>query len=290
MIKLRYLLILIIAFASACSTTKRLPPGQKLYSGPVVKVIDDNTKKSEKSAISSDLAGLVRPKPNGSILGLRVKLYIYEKTLTNKRKGLKHYLNTHLGEPPVLTSAVDLVKNSSLLQNRLQNEGYFQAQVSGDTVSKKKSKAAKVVFSVQTGPAYHIRKVIFPADTDALDSAITIAAPQSILKPGDRYDLDVIKAERIRIDARLKEKGFFYFAPDDILAKVDSSVGNHQVDIFVKVKDATPDQARWVYQVRNIYVYSNYKLKDSSANLDSAVKYRWYNVIDPKKTVKTIYL
>ena len=286
MIKLRYLLILIVVFVSACSTTKNFPPGQKLYAGGEVKVIDKNTKKSEAKALSSELQGMIRPKPNGSILGLRFKLYVYEKTMTNKRRGLKHYLHTHIGEPPVLISAVDLVKNSQILQNRLQNEGYFQAQVSGDTVSKKRSKAAKAVFSVETGPAYHIRKVAFPADTDALDSAITAVAPGSLLKPGDKYDLDVIKTERIRIDARLKEKGFFYFAPEDLIAKVDSTIGNHQVDMFVKVQPSTPDEARWVYQVRNIYVYSNYSIKDTSLKLDSAVKYDWYNVIDPKHTVK----
>jgi len=286
--KLRYLLILlIVAFISACSTTKNLPPGQKLYTGAEVKITDkQNTKKSDAKALATEMTGIARPKPNGSILGLRFKLYVYEHTMTNKRRGLKHYLHTHIGEPPVLAGSVDLVKNSSIMQNRLENEGYFQAQVSGDTVGKKHSRTAKAVYTVQTGPAYHYRHISFPADTDALDSAITAAAPQTILKTGDKYDLDIIKNERIRIDARLKEKGFFYFSPEDLLMKVDSSVGNHQVDVFVKVKYSTPDQARWVYQVRNIYVYSNYTIRDTSHKLDSAVKYDWYNVIDPKHTVR----
>ena len=288
MTKLKYLFFFSsVALVSACSTTKNLPPGQKLYDGPVVKIVDKgNTTKGENSALTDEMAGLVRPKPNGKILGLRFKLYVYEHTLTKKRRGLRHYLNTHIGEPPVLVGNVDMVKNSSLMINRLQNEGYFQAQASGDTLSKKNSRVAKAVFTVQTGPAYHYRKIVFPADTDALDSAITVAAPQTILKVGDKYNLDIIKNERIRIDARLKEKGFFYFSPEDLLMKVDSSVGNHQVDVFVKVKYATPDQARWVYQVRNIYVYPHFSLRDTSHMLDSAVHYDWYNVIDPKHTVK----
>lgn len=288
MTRLKYLLIFsTIAFVSACSTTKNLPPGQKLYGGPVVKIVDkDNTTKSENKALTTEMTGLVRPKPNGKILGLRFKLYVYEHTMTNKRRGLKHYLHTHFGEPPVLISNVDLAKNSSLMQNRLQNEGYFQTQVSGDTTSKKHSRVAKAVFTIQTGPVYRYRNITFPADTDALDSAIVATAPQSILKVGDKYNLDIIKNERVRIDARMKEKGFFYFAPEDILMKVDSTVGNHQVDVFVKVKYTTPDQARWVYQVRNIYVYPRYSIRDTTRKLDSAVHYGWYNVIDPKHTVK----
>lgn len=276
-----YLFIFLIALLSACSTTKNLGPGQKLYTGGTVKVDDKNIKKSEAKALDEELEALLRPKPNGSILGLRVKLYIYEKTKTNKKSGLKHYLNTHLGEPPVLISSVDLEKNSSILQNRLQNEGYFLAQVTGDTIGKKKT--ARAVYTAQTGPAYHYRKVVFPNINDDLDTAVTGTSAQSLLKVGDRYDLDVIKNERIRIDARLKEEGFFYFAPEDLIMRYDSTVAGHQVDLFVKVKDATPDEARWIYSVRNIYVYPHYSLRDTALKLDSAKKYKWYNIIDPKK-------
>ena len=280
MAKLRYLYIVIAVFISACSTTKYLAPGQKLYTGGEVKIADKYANKSEAKALSTELGTLLRPQPNGSILGLRVMLYIYDKTRTNKRTGLKHYLNTHLGEPPVLVSSIDLDKNSSILQNRLQNEGYFLAQVAGDTVGKKKT--AKAVYTAQTGPAYHYRSITFPKDNDDLDTAVAGASNKTFLKVGDKFNLDIIKNERIRIDARLKEEGFFYFAPEDLIMRYDSTVAGHQVDMFVKVKDATPDEARWIYSVRNIYVYPDYSLKDTSLKLDSAVKYRWYNVIDPK--------
>ncbi|MDB5137961.1 MAG: BamA/TamA family outer membrane protein [Mucilaginibacter sp.] len=261
-----------------------MPPGQKLYTGGQVKIDDKVIKKSDAKALSTELGSLLRPKPNGSILGLRYKLYIYEKTKTNKVRGLRHYINTHLGEPPVLVSSVDLLKNSNILQNRLQNEGYFIAQVSGDTISK--NKTAKAVYTAQIGPAYHYRKIEFPQDKSDLDTAVAGTAKESYLKVGDKYNLDIIKSERIRIDAKLKEKGFYYFAPEDLIMKYDSSSsGNHQVDMFVKVKETTPDEATWIYKIRNIYVYPHYTLKDTSLKLDSAVKYRWYNVIGGKKTV-----
>jgi outer membrane protein insertion porin family len=288
MAKIKYIsLILLTVFISACSTTKYLQPGQKLYDGAEVKITDkENTKKSEAKALSDELVALARPVPNATILGLRYKLWIYDKTQTQKRRGLKHYLNTHLGEPPVLASTVDLVKNSSIMQNRLQNEGYFIAQVSGDTVSKKGSRIAKAVYTVQTGPAYHYRKIVFPQETDDLDTAVKGTNNQTLLKVGDKYDLDVIKNERIRIDARLKQEGFFYFAPEDLIMRYDSTVAGHQVDMYVKVKASTPDEASWIYKIRNIYVYPDYTLKDTSYKLDSAVKYRWYNVIDPQHTVR----
>jgi outer membrane protein insertion porin family len=288
MAKLRYILIILIAvFASACSTTKFLGPGQKLYTGGEIKITDkQNTKSSDAKAMTADLKSLLRPAPNSTILGMRFKLWVYDKTRTNKVRGLRHYLNTHFGEPPVLIKSVDLVKNSNILQNRLQNKGFFLAQVSGDTVSKKNSKLSKAVYTVQTGPAYHYRQISFPTDKNDLDTAVAGTAKESLLKVGDRYDLDVIKNERIRIDAKLKERGFFYFSPDNLIMRYDSTKANHTVDLFVKVKETTPDQARWIYSIRNIYVYAKYSLRDTSLKLDSAEHYAWYNVIDPKKTVR----
>ncbi|ASU33692.1 translocation and assembly module lipoprotein TamL [Mucilaginibacter xinganensis] len=284
MAKLRYIFIFLALFVSACSNTKYLAPGQKLYTGAEVKIDDKDLKKSDAGQLKDNLSALLRPQPNSSILGLRFKLWVYNKTRTNKRTGLRHYLNTHIGEPPVLASSVDLVKNSTILQNRLQNVSYFLAQVNGDTVVK--NKTAKAVYAVHAGPSYHYRSIKFPTDNNDLDTAVAGTAKQTFLKAGNKYNLDIIKNERIRIDARLKEEGFFYFAPEDLIMRYDSTVANHQIDMFVKVKDATPDEARWIYKIRNIYVYPRYSLRDTSLKLDSAVKYRWYNVIDPKKTVR----
>jgi len=280
----RYILILTVLL-NACSNTKYLASGQKLYTGGEVKIQDKDIKKSDAKALSEELQPLLRPKPNGAILGLRVKLWIYNKTRTKKTKGLAHWLNTKFGEPPVLASAVNLENNSNILQNRLQNEGYFQAQVTGDTIGKKK--IAKAVYTAQPGPAYKIRKVIFPTGTESIDTAVTGTAAQTLLKPGNNYNLDVIKNERIRIDAKLKEEGFYFFAPENLIMRVDSTIAGHQVDIFVAIKRDISERAQEIYTINNIYVYPSYSLRDTSLNLDKAQKYRWYNIVEKRKTVNS---
>src|SRR5579872_2006828 len=107
----------------ACSTVKYLAPNQKLYIGGQVTIpdTDENVTTKDAKGISEELTGLLRPRPNAKTLGLRVKLWLYDKTKTNKKKGLRHWLNTK-GEPPVLISDVDVNKNAEILQNRLQNE------------------------------------------------------------------------------------------------------------------------------------------------------------------------
>ncbi len=280
---IRYLLFLTI-FLQACSNTKYLTGNQKLYVGGKVNIINKGLKKSDRKGLTDELTGLLRPKPNSTILGLRPKLYLYNITRTTKKKGLKHYLNSK-GEAPVLVSAVDLDKNSKILVNRLQNEGYFQADVTGDTVSKNKKVTA--IYTVNTGPGYTIKKVTFPTSNNSLDTAIAGIANKSLLKIGDKYNLDVIKAERDRIDATLKERGFYYFAPEDLEAHVDSTnIGDHQVTIDMQVINTTPGKARDIYKINNIYVYPNYSLRDTSLMLDKAVKYDTYNVIQKRLTIK----
>ncbi|RYE31395.1 MAG: hypothetical protein EOP42_10655 [Sphingobacteriaceae bacterium] len=284
MIKAIRYLLLITVILQACSNTKYLTGNQKLYVGGKINIINKDLKKNDKSALESELAGLLRPKPNASILGLRPKLYLYNITRTTKRKGIKHYLHSK-GEAPVLVSAVDLDKNSNILVNRLQNKGYFQAAVTGDTVNKNKKSTA--IYTVNTGPGYTIRKVTFPSSNNSLDTAIAGISKQSLLKVGDKYNLDVIKAERNRIDVTLKERGFYYFAAEDLEAHVDSTnIGDHQVDIDMQIINTTPGKARNIYKINNIYVYPNYSLRDTSLMLDRAVKYDTYNVIERRLTVK----
>jgi outer membrane protein insertion porin family len=277
---LAYLCSVVLILISACSTTKNLPADQKLYTGGELKFTDKDLSKKEKSLLTGDLQGLLRPAPNGKIGPFRVKLWIYEKFKTNKTKGLKHWLMTK-GEPPVLVSAVDLTQNSNILQNRLQNRSYFQAQVVGDTIGKEK--VAKAVYTISAGPSYKYRSITWPASKDPLDTAVAGTSAQSILKKGDAYNLDAIKAERLRIDARLKEKGFYYFAPENLKLQVDTTIDGHQIDAFVKVKDEVSERARRIYTINKIYIYPAYSLRDTALKLDSAVKYNWYNVVDRRR-------
>ncbi len=282
--RLPTILFLLALFIGACSNTKYLPKNEKLYIAGRVNIVDKNVKKKEAKAIKTELEGLLRPKPNFSVLGLRPKLYIYNITRTTKTKGFKHWLNTKFGEPPVLFSAVNMDNNASILQNTLQNEGFFWAQVTPDSLIK--NKTAKAIYNTKTGPVYKIRNVIFPKDTASLDTAVAGTAAKSFLRPGDNYSLDKIKAERLRIDTRLKELGFYYFAPEDILVQVDSTnAGKYMVDEYVIVKPETPDKAWDIYTLNKTYIYPNYTLRDTSAKLDSAVLYRDYYVVDPKNSI-----
>lgn len=292
MIPMKYLLkpsllFLTCLFAAACSNTKYLKPGQILYTGAEVKINPDTSGKIDnEKTVKSDLESKTRPRPNKSILGLRPKLYIYNLAGEPKKpKGIRHWLRTKVGEPPVLLSEVKLNYNNAVLTSYLLSQGYLQSVVTGDTLVKGKS--GKAIYTAETGQRYKINAINFPADTGNLANIINRNREKSLLKKGDYYNLDVFKNERIRMDNDLKENGYFYFSPDYLILQVDSTIGNHLVNINIKVKDIAPDAGLKPYTINNIRIYPSYSLRrDSVLRKLTPEIYKDFEIYDNRNTFK----
>ncbi|KFF18805.1 translocation and assembly module lipoprotein TamL [Flavobacterium hydatis] len=284
---LKYFILLSLFFALGCSNTKYLPKGELLYTGASVKIEDTILTKKEKKEIQSELEGLLRPLPNKQFLGLRPKLWIYNVAgEPKKKKGTRYWLRNKVGEAPVLYSKVDLDYNSALLRNFTENKGFFKVRVSADSTAK--DKRATVQYTVLPKRQYKIKSVTFPEDSSAIAKEIAKTSRRSLLKVGKPYDLDVIKSERERIDSRLKEKGYYYFNPDYILAQVDSTKGDYEVNIKLKIKEQTPVKAKIAYKINDIVVYPNFSiLKDSVAyKKEDVLKYKDFTIIDSTNTFR----
>ena len=280
-------MVLSLFFAFGCSNTKYLPEGDLLYTGSSVTVKDSVLKKKDRKTLEEECEKLLVPKPNKKILGLRAKLWVYNMAgQPKKAKGIRYWLRTKVGEAPVLFSKVDLDYNVAVLRNFTENRGYFKTRVSADSTAKNKRATAE--YTILPKRQYKIKEVQFPEDSSALGKSIAKTSRRTLLKAGNPYDLDIIKLERERIDARLKEKGYYYFNPDYILAQVDSTKGNHEVNIKLKIKDETPDKATIAYKINKIIVYPNFSiLKDSITykNKD-IVQYKDFTIIDSAHTFK----
>ncbi|OXA73770.1 hypothetical protein B0A67_02850 [Flavobacterium aquidurense] len=284
---INYFVLFCLFFVLGCSNTKYLPEGDLLYTGASVTVKDSLIKKKEKKALETELKGLLRPKPNKQILGLRPKLWIYNLAgEPKKQKGTRYWLRNKVGEAPVLFSKVDLDYNASVLRNFTENRGYFKTRVSADSTVRNKRVTAE--YTVIPKKQYIIKSVIFPDDSLAMSRIIGRSSRRSLLKVGKPYDLDVIKAERERIDARLKEKGYFYFNPDYLLAQVDSSKGDHEVKIRLVIKPDTPPKALTAYKINKIFVYPNYSLSNDTTvyRLKNVTQYKDFTIIDTTETFK----
>ena len=284
-----------LGFAFSCSNTKYLKEGEMLYTGAEVKIENDSLSKKSKKALKSELEDNLTPKPNSSFLGLRPKLFFYNIAKEPKKeKGFNYWLKYKIGEKPVLLSDVDREFNKDIIVNYSENKGYFNAKATYDTVSK--NKKAQVIYTLRPGNQYLINKVKFQNDSIPVTEEIVKVSDKTLLKEGNPFDLGVIKSERERIDNQLKQKGFYYFHPDNLIIQADSTVTkNHKVELNVKLKENTPDLAKQQFTIDKVIVFPNYNIrdvKDGKYNIpmdsDSLAKYAHDDiyVIDPEKKFK----
>lgn len=188
----------------------------------------------------------------------------------------------------MLLSEVRLDHNVDVLKSFLENKGYFQAKVSADTSVKGKKASAE--YTVSTGHQYTIAEVQWPQDTTTiLGNKIRESAANTLLKADDPFDLNVIKTERMRIDDYLKENGFYFFNPDNILVNVDSTIGSKKVNLYVTLKPQTPEEAREVYRINDVYIYTAFNLRETTVadtSKRNAEFYKGYWVVDRRKFYK----
>ncbi len=279
----------------SCSNTKYLKEGQMLYTGSEINIQSDSLPKQEKNDLKAALESNLTPKPNSTFLGLRPRLFFYNIAKEPKKeKGFNYWLKYKVGEKPVLLGDVDREFNRDIIENYSENKGYFNAKATYDTVSK--NKRAQVIYNVRPGARYLIRDVKFPKDSSLVNQEIQNLTDKTLLKKGNPFDLDVIKSERERIDNGLKEKGFYYFHPDNIIVQADSTISkNHKVELIVKLKDNTPALATEQFSIDKVVVFPNYNIKDVKdgkykipMDVDSLQKYAHEDiyVIDPQHKFK----
>lgn len=246
--------ILILGSTIACNSTKYIADGDYLFEEGKVNILNDSIDPERKKLFESSLEDLVVPKPTSW----------FKLTMWNMGKGpdstvgFVHRWLKKQGQEPVLLKDVNREYNENLLRNRLENLGFFHAEVTSDTILNDKKYI--VQFDALPGKIYRINNVTFDTDsTKEIGRDLIATQAGSLLRRGSNYNLDVIISERERIDVELKNKGYYYFNADNILVEVDSTIGDHKVDMFVTLKPETPEQAKHPQKVGDIYVFPNYK-------------------------------
>ncbi|NIG52415.1 BamA/TamA family outer membrane protein [Chitinophaga sp. Cy-1792] len=276
-----------LAIAS-CSTTKSVPENDRLYTGSSVKW-KSKQKPKDYSTLSDGLNKRIRPNRNKKFLGMPIKLWLYNMghEPKGKGKGLNYLLRKKWGEPPVLLSQAKPDYTANVLEQYLVDNGYFQADVTS-AIKTKGSKKASIEYTAAPHHRYTIKKVVFITDSTAIGKSIAATQSESSLVVGAPYSLDSIKAERERIHAILKEKGYYYFTPDNLIVQVDSTE-NGKVDLYVKVKDNTPIAALRPYKLHDIILYPDYSLdNDSTSTTGTPLNYKGIWIIDSTKRFRPL--
>jgi outer membrane protein assembly factor BamA len=255
-------LIIFCLLLGACSGTKHLPPGEKLYTGAKIELISSSEiDKKDKRLAKIVAKDALRPTPNKSILGIRFKLWKYMVMGENPKTKFGRWIKKS-GEPPVLLSDIKPGVTSSVIDARLFNIGIFKGYTNYKLVEKKRT--AKVVYTSYIHKPYTISELTYAIADDSLSKILQINTKKSLVKQGDNYSLEVLRNERERIDLVLKENGFFYFNPDYLVFKADTSTIDKTVSLKLVLKDSVPQSALTIYRINTVFIDQQYRLSQRS--------------------------
>ncbi len=284
---------LIALLATGCSVSKYVPANESLYVGGHVEVIPDSAAQSQVDNLDGELEGLLRPNPNATLFGFPYKVWLYYFIGEPRReKGFRNWFRKKFGEPPVFASSRVVGANAEVLGAYMINHGYFRSRATGELIENK-NRTAEAYYKAYVKPRYFINEVTFVAEDTAKAFYRDFLATKeqgrkTLLRKGDPYRLEVIEAERQRIDRLLKQKGYYYFSPEYIIAKVDSTEGTHEVNIFLDIKPTTSQLALKQYYIGEIYVYADYDALSPDTSDTQTLLKRGLHIADPKNNYRSL--
>ncbi len=243
---------------ASCSTTRRLPEGEQLYTG--IKKVEITPPEGTKVPSGVDdavrTAVFVAPNNYWKLVGWHypfpLGLWVYNNW-PNPDKGLKHWIFDKLAEEPVLVSDVRPAVRARMIDEILDNNGYFRGSATYTLNPAKNPRKASVTYTVNTGPAYLLDSIMLLPDTCHLYHLVdSIASRSSYLQRGQRYCTDSLAAERTRIANSLRNRGYYFFRPEYIEYLADSVVNPGSIALKLSVAHNVPAPALRRYRTGNI--------------------------------------
>lgn len=260
--------LLLVVCLYSCGVKKFIPQDELLYTGAEIEITTQNDSLKLPSEIKDELEQLLRPVPNSKFLGMRLGLRSHYRAQSEDAGFITKFFNKKIGEPPVYLSNVNTQKTEELINNRLENRGFYRSAIRSSTT--KKQYTASLDYSVEINEPYRIATYELIQDTTLVYQNIAESLPESLISNGERFDLNLFKDERERIDVHMKGKGFYNFNDDFLLFQADTNqYKNKKLDLYLTLKEETPFASKVPYKLNTIEVHSNYSVDTKSETIDT---------------------
>ena len=258
-----FIIFLLCLLVLQCSTTKKLPSGQRLLSKQTV--IVDNQKINP-----SKIDFLFNNNPNKKIFGLPLKLYvnnlvnknqdslfdiwidknpkknkiinkIFSKKQVDQLKKYRISINNWLkknSEIPATIDSISLKKNIDRINQYYKNLGYFNNKISylvkniGDTKS-------EITYQIFRGNHYKIDSIKTNIESKTIKKIYDNHLNDSFLKSNDFFSVQNLSDERDRLLKLFRNNGIFDFEQSSIRFKVflDNIESKSTIPIYLEISD-----------------------------------------------------
>ena len=159
-------------------------------------------------------------------------------------------------------------KTDSTAENGSENEtgtNGKENQATNQPANKSRKKAPKVdvTYLLHPGEPFRIGKVEYDIEDKNIQQIMQLDNPENQkIKPGMRFTVDALDAERKRIANRLLDDGYFRFNKDFIQFSADTIAGQKDIAVTLnllkyKANSNAPETDHPRYEIRNISYQSN---------------------------------
>jgi len=260
------ILFLALLLAS-CNPTKYIREDESLLDKSDIKIDSRDIKKS-------DLLPYVKQAPNKRIFGTRFHLGLYNLSNIEKENWPHGWLR-RIGEEPVVFDPFSASKSSEQLENYLFSKGFFNATADADYFVRKKK--ANVIYDIQAREPYRIGNIHYRVLDTTLRKFIYMDSINCIIERGAIYDVDLLQAERVRLERLIKDLGFYGFSREHINFRIDSTLGQKSVDIeyLVKLSEYIAPNKRIVerehkrYRINKVFIYPDFAPREALDDRDA---------------------
>lgn len=286
------------------------------------------------------IQSLIYQKPNAALLGYPLRLNLYnlakenpdslfqawlqkkpnrEERLTQllsekqvNRLGESFFVSgmgkwlKDIGQAPVVLDTSKTRRSLERLSAYYESKGYFNNNTTYTVDSTGRKQRAELTYNVQLGKPFLIDSVSNEISSKAIDSIYFINAGQSLVKRGQKFDLDNFNAERERLTTIFRNNGIRNFQESSItfdIARDTTVQGNDQkMNIALNIGDlkrrgenqVTTSEYK-VETINTIEIYTDYLASESKENSrtvtygDFTIYYSDKFKIKPKTLANAIY-
>lgn len=257
---LRYTLLFAVSFFlwTGCSTTRRLGEDDLLYTGVRRMKVESTVGEKIPGNVGSAVRAPLNVRPNNPLYSPYIRtpfpigLWAYNAFYTERQTGFQAWLYRRFAKKPVLISDVKPELRVEMVKDILDNHGYFRSTAEYELVHQRNPKKRRVNYFIGVPKPWTYSNIAFPRIQDPVTMRIDSLKDETLLHVGERYDLDTLIAERIRITNHLRDEDYYYFRPDYLEYQADTIAEPFKVDLRMIMIDGIPAQALQPYKIGRI--------------------------------------
>ncbi|MBP6828096.1 MAG: BamA/TamA family outer membrane protein [Saprospiraceae bacterium] len=267
--------------------TNGLKEGQLLHARTNFRFANPD-KVGKPGKLASDFAAIAKPSPASGVEKWQVGFYnaVNKK---GKEKGVGAWLQRQFGRPPAIYNDRLAEQSRLVMEKYLQDIGYFGAGIRMDTVQK--DKKVTVNYTVTTKGQYFIREIYRPADTLPLTRILALRERETLLKKNRPYTAALLSGERSRLADIANENGYYEVTKDNFYYFVDTTAGELQADLYLRLKQTGDSSIYQVYYLGDSWVYPDYSLqRDTSGRAPDTIRFNSLTIVQTKKILRPTVL